>query len=464
MKQSKIYVLQEKPLTSAIINLSLPSVLSMMVSILYNLTDTFFIGKLNDPVLVAAVSISLPLFTFQMAIAGIFGNGGGSYLSRLLGRKDYQGARETATTAIVTSGIVSIIIAVGGTLLIPSFLRAVGASEQTYQPAYNYMFWIMLGTPFIMLKFTLVQLLRAEGAAKAAMAGLMLGTGLNIILDPLFIFVFNMSVTGAAVATVIGQAIATGFFIYYYLSGHSIASPALRFLRFDLEIYKQILFIGIPASLSQIMMGIGNMISYRLGGYYSDLHVAALGVASRVFSIPSFVFIGISVGVQPLIGFNYGAHNYPRMKKAIRQSITICLWMSIFFLLLLIFFPVQILSAFTKEKDVITYGSSVLAAYIFVIPVMAMGMILMTSLQSMGKAFQAFIIAISRQGIVYIPLIFLLNAQLSFEGLVLALPLADMITTSLSFAFVYHILKNLKADKIIPPKDISMEEEVSLVG
>jgi len=355
MKKEKLYVLETMPVTQAIIHLALPSVLSMLVNILYNLTDTFFIGKLNDPYQVAAVSIALPLFTFQMAIAGIFGNGGGSYLSRLLGKKEYQAAHETATTAIFTSAVASILLGIVGILSIPLFLKAVGASGNVIAPAYDYMFIILLGTPFIMLKFTLVQLLRAEGAAKAAMAGLFIGTGINIILDPLFIFVFKMGVTGAAVATVIGQAMGAGFYLYYYFSGRSLASPGLKYLCFKAETYRQILYIGIPASLSQIMMSIGNTISYKLAADFGDHAVAALGVAARVFSIPIFVFIGISVGVQALIGYNYGSHNYVRMKKAIRTSITISLWLGAFFTLMFALFPTQLVAAFIKDSKIMKH-------------------------------------------------------------------------------------------------------------
>ncbi|HOH78917.1 MAG TPA: MATE family efflux transporter [Candidatus Cloacimonadota bacterium] len=450
MKKEKLYVLEQMPITRSIIHLALPSVLSMLVNILYNLTDTFFIGKLNDPYQVAAVSISLPLFTFQMAIAGIFGNGGGSYLSRLLGKKQYQEAHETATTAIFSSAASSILLAVLGILSIPLFLKAVGASGMVKAPAYDYMFIILLGTPFIMLKFTLVQLLRAEGAAKAAMAGLFIGTGVNIILDPLFIFVFKMGVTGAAVATVIGQGLGASFYLYYYLSGRSLASPGLKYLCFKLETYRQILYIGIPASLSQIMMSIGNTISYKLAADYGDHAVAALGVAARVFSIPIFVFIGISVGVQALIGYNYGARNYPRMKKAIRTSITISLWLGAFFTLMFALFPAQLITAFIKDVKIMELGTVILEAYVFAIPMAAIGMILMASLQAMGKALPALIVALSRQGIAYIPLIYLLTRLYGFEGLVFALPLADYLTTAVSFGFVWFILRGLKTQGLGP--------------
>ncbi len=443
MKHSRLDILEKLPVPKAILFLALPSVLSMLVNILYNLTDTFFIGKLNDPYQMAAVSISLPLFIFQMAISGIFGTGGGSYLSRLLGKKDFAAAKETTSTAIFSSAVVSILLGLIGILLIPQFLQSVGASAETGKYASRYIFIILLGSPFVMLQFTLVQLLRAEGAAREAMNGLFIGTGANIILDPLFIFVFNMDVTGAAVATVIGQAMGMSYYLSYYLRKKSLAAPSRKYLHLRWQCYKEILFIGIPASLSQIMMGVGNTISFKLASAYGDHSIAALGVASRVLSIPIFVFIGISIGVQALIGFNYGARNYVRMKKAIITSITISMSLGVVFTTLFALFPRVLISAFIKDPQIMDIGMVILDAYVFAIPFAAIGMILMASLQAMGKALPALIVALSRQGLVYIPFIYLLNSLFGFKGLVFALPAADAITTVVSFTFLFVIVKKL---------------------
>lgn len=444
MKKSNIHILEEMPVTRAILHLALPSVLSMLVNILYNLTDTFFIGKLNDPYQVAAVSISLPLFTFQMAISGIFGQGGASYLSRLLGKKDFGQARETTTTAIFSSLLASLVLGVVGILCIPLFLRAVGASANTVLPATQYLTIILLGSPFVLLKFTLVQLIRAEGSAKVAMLGLFIGTGANIILDPLFIFVFGMGVTGAAVATVIGQGLGMAYYLYYYRGKHSLAKPSLKFLHLRREIYREILYIGLPASLGQIMMSVGNTISFKLAAVYGDVSVAALGVASRVFSIPIFVFIGISIGVQALIGYNFGARNYPRMKRTIRTAVNISLWLGAAFTLLFALFPKQLIAAFIKDPQIMEIGEMILEAYVFAIPSAAAGMIMMCSLQAMGKALPAFFVSLSRQGLIYIPAILTLNRLFGFGGLIFALPLADILTTALSSLLVWRILKRLK--------------------
>ncbi len=450
MKKKNIYVLEEMPVPKAILNLALPSVLSMLVNILYNLTDTFFIGKLHNEALVAAVSISLPLFTFQMAIAGIFGVGGASFLSRLLGQKDYQRARETTTTAVFSSLVLSIVLGVVGILCIPLFLKATGSSGETAVAARQYMLWILIGSPFVLLKFTMVQLIRGEGGARQAMYGLFIGTGANIILDPIMIFGLKMGVTGAAIATVIGQGLGMCYYIWYYRSKHAVAAPALKYLHLRWQIYREILLIGIPASLSQVMMSIGNTISYNLASAYGVSSVAALGVASRVFSIPIFVFIGVSIGVQALIGFNYGAGNYPRMKKAISTAVLINLGLSVAFTLLFAVSPKALIGLFIRNEGIMEIGRQVIGAYMYAIPFAGVGMIMMNSLQAMGKALPAFIVSISRQGLAYIPALLVLNRIFGFNGLIHALPLADAFTTLLSGTFVLTILSRLKHHPAAP--------------
>ncbi|MDD2210652.1 MAG: MATE family efflux transporter [Candidatus Cloacimonetes bacterium] len=444
MKANKIYVLESMPVPRAIMNLAIPSVLSMLVNILYNLTDTFFIGKLNDPFQVAAVSVSLPLFMLQMAMAGVFGIGGGSYLSRLLGKKDYLAARNTLATSVFTSAAMSIVLAGFGIILIPTFTSLIGATGATLAHAQNYMLYILIGSPIIIMKFTLVQLLRSEGAAKEAMVGLFIGTGMNILLDPLFIFGFRMEVTGAAVATVLGNGCGLLYYLAFYIRKKSLVPLSFKHIKLQWSCYKEILMIGIPASLSQVMLSVGNTISYRLAAGYSDHHVASLGVASRVFTIPIFVFIGISIGIQALVGYTYGAKNYKRMKETIRTSVLISLSISALMTLLFALFPRELIMIFIKDQDIVNIGTLVLEAYVFAIPIAAISMIMMTSLQAMGKAFPALIVSLSRQGIMYIPSIIILNKLFAFNGLVFAMPLADLLTTILSSTMLLFILKRLK--------------------
>jgi Na+-driven multidrug efflux pump len=253
-----------------------------------------------------------------------------------------------------------------------------------------------------------------------------------------------MGVTGAAVATIIGQAFASLYAFYYYRSGRTLITPKLKYLRPKLETYKQIFYIGIPSSLSQITLAIGNTVAYNMASRFGDAHVAAIGVAGRVFSIATFVFIGTSVGTQALIGFNYGARNYTRMKRVMRTAMTMTLSYGAVLTLIFALLPETLISIFIKDPEVKVYGALTLQAYVFAIPTASVGMILMSSLQAMGKALQAFLVAISRQGVIYIPLLHILTHFFGFQGLVLAMPASDFLTTSMSFIFVLNIVRKLK--------------------
>jgi Na+-driven multidrug efflux pump len=234
------------------------------------------------------------------------------------------------------------------------------------------------------------------------------------------------------------------YYLWFYISKKSLVPLSLKHIKLEWSCYKEILLIGIPASLSQVMLSIGNTISFRLASAYSDHHVASLGVASRIFTIPIFIFIGISIGIQALIGYTYGAKNYARMKETIRTSLLISLSISALLTLVFALFPRELIMIFIKDQVIVDIGTLILEAYVFAIPIAAMGMIMMTSLQAMGKALPALIVSLSRQGIMYIPAILILNSLFEFNGLVFAMPIADLLTTILSSTMLIIILKKLK--------------------
>jgi len=444
MDKKRLYILDEMPVRKAILTLALPTVISMIVQVLYNITDTFFVGKLNDPYQLAAVSICMPLFMMQMAISGIFGNGAASYLSRQLGKKDYDGARETSTLTIVSCFITSLLVAAVGFIFMRNILRLAGASVNTMKYASSYMSIIFGGSSILMLNFALAQLLRAEGAAKAVMKGSLLGTIVNIVLDPVFIFLLKLGVTGAAIATLIGAGCSLAYFLSFYWQRKSHAMPSLHFLKFRWTTYKEIFKIGIPSSLSHIMMSVGNSICYGVAAGYGDVAIAAFGVVWRVMSLPIFIMIGLSIGLQPLIGYSYGANNIHRLKKSIRTALGYSGILAAFFLALFLIFPRVLILIFIRDKNVVEMGSKVLTAFTFAIPFIALQMPLITSIQAMGKGFPSLIIALSRNGLVYIPAVYILNSLFAFDGLVYALPLSDVLSAFLAVLFFVSITRKLK--------------------
>lgn len=446
MDRKRLYILGEMPVPKAILQLAVPTVLSMVVQILYNLTDTFFVGKLNDPFQVAAVTITLPIFMMQMAISGIFGNGAASYISRLLGEKNYAGARTTATIAWFSTAIIALLVSILGFVFINDILKAGGASAKSYGFASDYMKIIFAGSIISMLNFTTSQMVRAEGAAKYALMGMLLGTGTNIILDPIFILWMHMGVKGAAIATVIGNGVALIYYLSFYLRGKSLAKPALKYLCLKWDILKEILKIGFPSSLSQFMMSVGNAISYNIASGYGDNTVAAMGIAMRVFTIPIFIFIGLAIGVQPLIGYSYGAANKLRLKHVLNTAILYAFGLSAVFTLLFILFSKYTMIIFIKNAEVVAIGSQMLRVYTFAIIFAAVQMQFGSALQAMGKGMASFILSISRMGLIYIPAIILLNKFFGFDGMIYALPLTDFLTTGLAFGFIYKILISVEKE------------------
>ncbi|MDD4157073.1 MAG: MATE family efflux transporter [Candidatus Cloacimonetes bacterium] len=444
MNHKYIEILENLPIKKSVFSLIVPTVLAMLVQILYNLTDTFFIGKLNDPFQVAAVTITMPIFMMLMAISGIFAHGAASFLSRSLGEKKYLQAKQISTISIFLMATTAIVIMILFLWKIENILIMIGTSENTYNYAKSYLQIIISGSMMIMLNFGISQLFRAEGGAKIAMLGMMVGTGCNIILDPIFIFMLNMGVIGAAYATIIGNTISLIFYIICYKQGKSLVTPSLKHLSFNLNHIKEILKIGLPSSLSQIMMSFGSALSYYYAAFYGDYALAAMGVAQRIISIAIFTFIGISTGIQPLIGYNYGAFNYKRLKDSLVFSIKLSLSISVIFIFLFIAFSKYAVIVFINEPQVIEYGSKILRMFTFAIPFAALQMIFMVTLQSMGKALPSLILSLSRQGIVYIPAIIFFNYLWKFDGLIMALPVTDFMTAIIGFVFFYREMSKFK--------------------
>jgi len=428
MDEKRLKILRDKPVFKAILNLAIPTILGMLVHVIYNLTDTFFVGKLNDPYQMAAVAVAFPLFIMLMAVSGIFGNGGSSYISRLLGRKDYLMAKKTHTTTFYSCIFTGFAFTIIGLLFISPILHFIGATELTSKYAAQYLNIIFAGSIIIMLNFSLGMLLRAEGAAKVAMFGMFIGTGLNIILDPLLILTFKMGVKGAAIATIIGQTMAVLYYMNYYLKKSSVGSIAWKHFTPSKHIYIEILKIGIPSSLNQVLMSVGNTISNLVAASYSDIVIAAFGIDFRIFSMAIMLLIGLAAGTQPIIGYSYGAKNIKRFTETFKIAGTMATGIALFFTLIFYLFPVQLIQLFIKDEQVISYGVQIFRAMTIGLPFIGIMFIIMITFQALGKGLPALILAISRQGLFFIPAIFTLNHFFGFSGFVYAHPTASILT------------------------------------
>ncbi len=431
----------QAPVTKAILKMSIPVVCGMMVQVLYNLVDTFFIGKLNDPNQLAAANITAPIFMLMMAVATIISTGAASYISRCLGKKDNKSANRTLSTGIaICVGLAILVMALGLWFLRP-FITLLGATEAVRPYAYSYASIMFIGTLPVMLSYTGGQLVRSEGAVMPSIIGMMLGTVINVILDPIFIFGFNMGIRGAAIATVLGNVGAMGYYIWYFLSGRSLVKFKVKYICGESKIWGQIFSIGIPAALSQFLMSAALIVCNNLAKPYGENAVAGMGVAAKLMYIGTFIFMGFAAGCQPLVGYNYGAKNFPRVKAVIKSGMLMTAGIGAVLTVVFGILASGLIRIFTPLPEVIAAGATVLCVYMWSFLVLGPQMLATTAIQAFGKAKASLLLSIARQGLFYIPLLFLLNGKFAFKGLLWAQPIADGITLVLGLALLVVILK-----------------------
>jgi multidrug efflux pump len=449
MDKDRIFLLEKTPVVKALMTLAIPTIVGMMIQVIYNLADTFFVGQLGDPDQVAAVSLSMPIFFLVQAVGNVFANGGASYISRALGRKDYDSAKKAASISFYSALAIGIIMSAIVFIFMKPLLYLVGASENTFGYAKDYLNVIIVFGTIMLLKVTLGGILRSEGATKQVMIGMLLGTVINIILDPLFIITFRMGVFGAAVATIIGNACGVAYYLLFFFRKKSMLSISPRIFEFSGRIYSEILAIGIPASVNMLLMSVATGISNSIAATYGDKVVAAMGIVMRTTSMAFMVVLGLSVGYQPLAGYSYGAKNYRRLMDAFKSTALIGTGISLFFTAMFLTFSKGIISIFIQDSEVVHSGAVIIRANVTALPLLGIMMTFMTTFQSMGKAVQSLIISLGRQGIFFIPIVLVLNNVFGFHGFVFAQPIADVMTFFVALMLFLHMRRKLGLKKAV---------------
>ena len=441
MSNKNIDLLANQPVSKAIIKLSIPMVMGMMVQVFYNLVDTYFVGMLGDSNQLAAANISLPIFMLLMGMASIIGTGASSYISRCLGMNDYEQANKTTSISAGLLLLISIVVSILGILFCKPIVMALGASGETYKYTYQYVIIMLIGSIGVMGNFAFGQLLRAEGNAVKSMMGMLIGTVVNVVFDPIFIFTFNLGVTGAALATILGNVLGLIYYLACFAKGKTVLKIKLKLFSFDKNILGEIFKIGLPSSLNQILMGSATIVANNIAISYGTETVAGIGVATKIIMIGTFIFIGFSTGCQPIIGYSYGANNIDRVKDVIKTGTKITFVIGISLFIILALSSSFLISLFTNNPNVINKGTTILRGLIWSLPFLGGQMISTSSAQSMGKAMPALILSISRQGILYIPLLIILNATFGFNGFMYAQPITDATMRVLSSIYIAFILK-----------------------
>lgn len=435
---SKIF--NDEKVSRAYIKLSLPLVFSMVITLIYNLADTFFVAQTNDTNIVAGVSLGMPLFTLLMAVGNIFGQGGASLISRLLGRKDETSVRQVSSFCFYITIITGLIITLLMLIFRIPLLYIIGANEETFFHASNYYFYLAIGAPAIMLSFIHSNLLRSEGMSKESMAGTIIGALVNIILDPIFISYFGWGAGGAAIATVIGYIFTDIFFIFIVLKKSKILSVNFKELKISLKHVWQILGIGIPAAIVNLMQSVSVVLMNQFLLPYGNDKIAAMGIVLKVSMIALLLLTGLAFGGQPLFGYYYGAGDKKRLVKLLKFCLYFISIVAIAITAVIFICAPMMIKCFMNNQSIIEQGTIMLRFQ--VITMVFVGLILLMTIifQSMGKVVGSFILSISRQGIIFLAVLIISYHVAGYMGIIMSQAISDGLTVIIAFILFYKQL------------------------
>lgn len=442
-KNDSMEVFSTMPVGKAVMKNCLPAMVAMLMMLVYNLADTFFIGQTHDALQVAAVSLATPVFLMFMAVGTLFGVGGTSVISRALGEGNTQYAKKVSSFCMWSCVIVGVIMSALMLTFMDSILSIVGASADTWTFAKTYLVIVVCSGPFVLISNCFSQVVRAEGESTKAMMGALLGNLANIILDPIMILGFGWDIAGAAIATVIGNVIAAGYYIIYLLKKSMLLSTKLRDFTARDGVCKGVLSIGVPAALGSILMSVSQIIINNRMAQYGDMTIAAMGVAMKVVTITGMVCMGLGQGVQPLLGYCVGAKKWSRFKESMRFALLFALALGVVLTAICYIFTNQIVGVFLTDATAFDYAvqfSRILLTTSFLFGVFY---VMTNALQAMGAAMSSLVINLSRQGIIFIPALFILQAVIGLTGLVWAQPVADLISLSIACILFFRVSKKL---------------------
>ena len=446
-KNSKLELLGSAPIPKALVSLGIPIMIGMLINALYNLVDAYFVGGLGESPM-GAISIVFPLGQVVVGLGLMFGNGAASYLSRLLGRDDKDTANKVASTALYSSVIIGALLIIITTIFLKPILTLLGATDTIMPYALTYARIYIISCIFNVFNVTMNNIVASEGAAKTTMCALLLGAIINIGLDPLFIYTFNMGVAGAAIATAISQFISTLVYLSYIFGNKSAFTFSIKTFDPTKQIFIEILKIGIPTLTFQLLTSLSITLINRASSGYGDSVIAGMGAVTRITSMGTLAVFGFLKGFQPIAGFSYGAKNFRRLREAIRTSI---LWSTIFCIivgLLMFLFSEQIIAQFANGNEaMISVGKKSLMANGLSFFLFGFYTVYSSLFLALGKGTAGFVLGACRQGICFVPVIFLLPIIWGMNGILYAQPIADILSVIITVFMALNLHKQLSKEE-----------------
>ncbi|CCE58161.1 TPA: multidrug efflux MATE transporter MepA [Staphylococcus argenteus] len=444
MKDEQLYYFEKSPVFKAMMHFSLPMMIGTLLSVVYGILNIYFIGFIGDSHMISAISLTLPIFAILMGLGNLFGIGGGTYISRLLGAKDYSKSKFVSSFSIYGGIVLGIIVILATIPFSDQIAMILGAKGETLALTSNYLKVMFLSAPFVILFFILEQFARAIGAPIISMIGMLASVGLNIILDPILIFGFDLNVVGAALGTAISNVAAAIFFIVYFMKNSDVVSVNFKFAKPNKEMLSEIFKIGVPAFLMSILMGFTGLVLNLFLAHYGNFAIASYGISFRLVQFPELIIMGLCEGVVPLIAYNFMA-NKGRMKDVIKVVI-----MSIgviFAVCMIAVFTIghHMVGLFTTDQQIVEMATFILKVTMTSLLLNGIGFLFTGMLQATGQGRGATIMAIL-QGAIIIPVLFIMNGLFGLTGVIWSLLIAESLCAFAAMLIVYLLRNRLTVD------------------
>ena len=444
MKNEAIF--KDKPVWSAIFSLAVPSCITILIMTIYNMADMFFIGMLGDTAQIAAVSVVGPVFSLVMAAATMLGIGGCSVIASAIGAEKKEEAKTYSSLCCMASVLFGIFCAVVMLSATDPILKILGANEEIMAPARAYMRAIALGVPFMLFSTAFASILRAEGAIKEGLIGNMVGTVLNIILDPIFILVLHQGVIGAAVATVIGNVVSSGYYLSYILKKASVLSVTPGYAMKNPVALFHIMGVGLPNGISGFLSGFASTFSNQLLSGYGTNAIAAMAAAGKATMLIAMIQMGICMGVQPLMAYNYGAGNQKRLKEVLKKLGILIFVFGVVVTAGCFLARHTLIGLFLKDAKAAAMGENLVIFLVIASPIIGFYYLSTSFLQACGSALPATIVSVLRQGGILIPCLYLMErliqANMKKDTEILEEVLKHLRTMRDTWKEVMHLTKN----------------------
>lgn len=444
MDTENLYYFEKAPIAKAVAHFAIPMMLGTSMSVIYSILNAFFLGTLHNTAILTALALTLPLFAIIMALGNLIGMGSGTFISRLLGEKKYDDVKHVSSFAFYSNLVLGLIVMAVGLPLIDPIVHGLGATSDSFGFTKDYVMVMLIGSPFVVLFFTLENIVRSEGSAITSMTGMILSVVVNIMLDALVIFVCHWGVIGVASATVISNLAASSFYAFHMGYKSQFLTVSVKWFKVGLDILSNVLKIGIPVFIMSIFLGAMSLIFNHFLVEYGDKAVAAYGISSRLFQFPEFILMGLCEGVVPLIAFSFTADKL-RMKNTIGFTLKAIVTLAVMFGVIVYLISDHLIGLFTNDPQLIKIGSYILHVTFLSIFITGMSSLFTGIFQATAQGTAAFVMSFI-QGITLIPVLFIANQVNGFHGVVWSLVIADTVAFLVGAIMLYALRNKLQPE------------------